>query len=98
MCVCVCVCVCIYIYIICGCIYKYIYHNVFLHLYINGRLSGFHILTIVNNAAMDMECMYLVVLVFLFSSDEYPEVGLPDNMEIPFFFLSIFEETLYCFP
>ena len=50
----------------------------FIHSSINGHLGCFHILAIVNNAAQTYGWLYLIELVFSFSSDKYPEIELPD--------------------
>ena len=43
MCVCVCVCVCVCIY-----------HNIFIHSFVDGYLGCFHVLVTVNSAAMNI--------------------------------------------
>ena len=48
------------------------------------------------NAAMDMGVhIYLLEILFLFSSDIYPEVELVGHMIVLFL---IFEDAPYCFP
>ena len=44
----------------------------------------FNILATVNSAAVNMGCMYLFELVFLFSSDKYPELELLDYVAVLF--------------
>ena len=50
------------------CIYS---HSFFIHLSVDGHLCFFHIMAIVNSAAMNLGCMYLSELVFLFFSQIY---------------------------
>ena len=56
------------------------YHICFIHSSANRRLGCFHVLTIVNSAAMNIAlgCMYLFE--FWFSLDVHPRVGLLDHM------------------
>ena len=64
----VCVCMCVYLHV-----YTHISHFLF-HPSVGGPLGCFHILTIVNNAAMNTEVHLSIKLVFLFSLDIYPGV------------------------
>ena len=68
------------------------YYIFFIHSSISDHLGCFHLLAIINKAAVNLVCMYLFKLKFLFFADTYPEVELLD----PFVFN--LEEHPYCFP
>ena len=51
------------------------YRVFFMHLSIDGHLGCFHVLTIANNAAVNIGVICLFELVFLFSLTMYPELG-----------------------
>ena len=52
--------------------------------YNREALGYFYILAIINNAIVNMGCMCLFELVFLFSLDKYPKVELLDCMVAQF--------------
>ena len=60
------------------CVCTYIPHF-FTHSSISGHLDWLHILTIVNNAAVNMGYRYLFELAFSFPLIKYPEVDLLDQ-------------------
>ena len=63
----------------------YIHYIFFIHSFVDGHLGCFHILAIVNHAAVVYAgCIYLFKLVFSFSSDKYPKMELLDHVVILF--------------
>ena len=57
-----------------------VYHTFFIHSSVDGHLGCFHVLTVVNSAAVNIGCMYLFKLEFLFFPDICPGVGLLAHM------------------
>lgn len=63
-------------------------------LFVDGYFGRFHVLAIINSAAVNIGCMCLSELVFSFFLDIYPGVELLDHWAVLFL---AFEEPLYCF-
>ena len=65
------------------CIYSRFY-CIFIHTHPRMDTGGFHISTVLNKAAITWGCRYLSDVLFLFSLDKYPEVGLLDQTVVLF--------------
>ena len=64
-------------------------HIIFIHSYIDGHLGYFHILRIVNDAAVNIEVHISLSIRVLFSLGIYPEVKLLDLMVVLLIFWDI---------
>ena len=51
----------------------YIYNHIFIHLSVDGHLGGFHILAIINNAAINFEVHGSFLIKFFFFWMSAPE-------------------------
>ena len=87
VCVCVCVCVCVYV-----CIHIHIYHIFFIHSSVEGNLGCFHVLALVNNAAVNIG-MHVSFWIMVFSG-KCLEVGLLGHRVVLFL---VFKRTSILF-
>jgi len=62
VCVCVCVCVCVR-----ACVCVYVYHIFFIHSFVDGHFGCFHVLAIVNSAALKIEVHVSLQISFLWT-------------------------------
>ena len=76
-------------------LYIYIYHIFFIHSSVNGHLGCFHVLGIINSAAMNIGVHVSFQIMDIYSPDIYPVVGLLDHI-VPL--LLIFKELPYYSP
>ena len=66
---------CIYIYTIFFCIYSIIYHIFLNQLSDDGQLGRFHVLAIMNSAAMNTGVhVSFQIRVFIFSGEKFPNI------------------------
>ena len=86
MCVCVCVCVCVCQLALLPLFDYWIYisHIFFIHSSLNGHLSCFRILAIVNKPAVSIDMQISLQDPNFISLDIYPEVGFLDHMVVLF--------------
>ena len=71
-----------------------VYHIFFIHSSVHGNLGCFHVLAVVNSAAVNIGSMYLLELVLSFL-DICPGVQLLDNMVTLFNFLRNLHTVLH---
>ena len=81
----------VYIYIY---IYIYIYHIFFIHSSVDGYLGCFHVLAVVNNAAVNTE-VHVSFRIIVFSGHMHRS-GIDESYGNSSF--SFFKEPPYCFP
>ena len=61
-----------------------VHNSFFIHSCIGGHLVCLHILAVINNASMNMGCVYPFELIFSFSSDKYAKEELLDYVVVLF--------------
>ena len=75
-----------------------VHHSFFFHSSIHGHLDYFHVLAIVNNAAVNiMSADIFLQVVISFLLDKYPEIELLDHMVVLFFFFLNFLSILHTY-
>ena len=62
----------------------YIYNHIFIHLSVDGHLGGFHILAIINNAAINFEVHGSFLIKFFFFLDVCTRMGLLGHIVVLF--------------